>query len=165
MQTHLQIKIKDFMNKTEQQQKVEAYFNDKKNQTKSLLLYGPNGTGKSTSMKEYTDGMWNGSALQYASKLAEKGTGYLNRYIMHDMYIDDLGRERTTVSNFGDKINPLHDLIHYRYDIYINHGYKTHISTNLGFKELSERYGIPIADRIKEMCGVVIDFKGESLRK
>lgn len=152
------------MNKTEQQQKVEDYFNDKSNQTKSLLLYGPNGTGKSTAIKEYTGVMWSGSALQYASRLAEKGTSYLETYIMHDMYIDDLGRERTTVSNFGDKINPLHDLIHYRYDVYINRGYKTHISTNLSFTEIEERYGVPIADRIKEMCEV-IEFKGESLRK
>ena len=150
------------MTNTKQQDKVNDYFNN--DQKKGLMLYGPNGTGKSTAMRPYVDKMWNGSALQYASVIAKHGTDYINKYSMHDMYIDDLGRERTTVANFGDKnITPLHDLIHFRYEVFIKSGYKTHISTNLGFKELKERYGIPIADRIKEMCNV-IEFKGESLR-
>lgn len=153
------------MNNTKPQQQVEDYFNNKADQTKSLMLHGPNGTGKSTAMKPYEEKMWHGSALQFASVIAKEGTGYIEKYGMHDMYIDDLGRERATVANYGDKnITPLHDLLHFRYDVFINSGYKTHISTNLGFKELQERYGIPIADRIKEMC-IIIDFKGESMRK
>lgn len=150
------------MTNTKQQEQVNDYFNN--DQKKGLMLYGPNGTGKSTAMRPHVDKMWNGSALQFASVIAKNGTDYINKYSMHDMYIDDLGRERTTVANFGDKnITPLHDLIHYRYEVFINSGYKTHISTNLSFKEIQERYGIPIADRIKEMCSV-IEFKGESMR-
>ncbi len=150
------------MTNTKQQEQVNDYFNS--DQTKGLMLYGPNGTGKSTAMRLYANKMWNGSALQYASVIAKSGTDYINKYSMHDMYIDDLGRERTTVANFGDKnITPLHDLLHFRYEVFITSGYKTHISTNLTFTELAERYGIPIADRLKEMC-TIIEFKGESLR-
>lgn len=157
------------MIKTEQQQKVDNYFNAD-TQKKGLLLYGPNGTGKSTAMRPHTHKengnarMWNATALAFASKIASEGSDCIKKYSMHDMYIDDLGRERATVANYADKgITPLHDLIHYRYDIFITKGYKTHISTNLSFTELEERYGVPIADRIKEMCEV-IEFKGESLR-
>ena len=151
------------MTNTKQQEQVNDYFNS--DQTKGLMLYGPNGTGKSTAMRSHVNKIWNGSALQYASVIAKNGTDYIKKYSMHDMYIDDLGRERTTVANFGDKnITPLHDLLHFRYDVFITSGYKTHISTNLTFSELAERYGIPIADRLKEMC-TIIEFKGESLRK
>ena len=152
------------MTKTINQKKVDDYFNTK-DQKKGLLLFGPNGTGKSTAMRQHTEKMWNGTALQFASKIASEGTDCIQRYSMHDMYIDDLGRERATVANYGDKnITPLHDLIHYRYEIFITLGYKTHISTNLDFNELEERYGVAIADRIKEMCDVIV-FKGDSLRK
>jgi len=160
-QHHSQTETKHIMTNTKPQDRVKDYFNS--DQKKGLMLYGPNGTGKSTAMRPYTKTMWHGSALQYASVIAKNGTDYINKYSMHDMYIDDLGRERTTVSNYGDNITPLHDLLHFRYEVFIQSGYKTHISTNLTLKELADRYGTPIADRLKEMC-TIIEMKGESLR-
>lgn len=163
MQNHLQTEIKTSMIKTEAQIKVDNYFNSG-TQKKGLLLYGPNGTGKSTSMREHTKAMWKKTAIEFASEIASHGSECVYKYSMHNMYIDDLGRERTHVTHYGDKgITPLHDLIHFRYEVFINTGYKTHISTNLSFNELTERYGLQIADRIKEMCEVVV-FNGESLR-
>ncbi len=163
MQNHSKTKTKDFMtNLTKQQAQVKEYFETKDN-TKGLLLYGPNGTGKTTSMSPYLKKMWHGSAIDYANVVAQNGRNYITRYAMHDMYIDDLGREPVTVKSFGDDINVMHDLIHYRYSVFQKNGHKTHISTNLGFNELQERYGIAIVDRIKEMCSI-IEFKGESLR-
>ena len=151
------------MNRTEQQMKVADYFATKDN-TKGLLLFGPNGTGKTTAMAPYIKGMWNGSAIDYAGVIAANGRDYISKYSMHDMYIDDLGREPQTVKSFGDEIMAIHDLIHFRYQIFQKLGYKTHISTNLSFKEIEERYGVAIADRIKEMCEVMV-FNGNSLRK
>ena len=151
------------MNKTEQQQQVDKYFDE--DQTKSLLLYGPNGVGKTTSMKEYIPKMWNATAIQFAAKISSEGRKVIEKYGMHDMYIDDLGRESIKVQNYTDAIEPLHDLLHFRYEVYQRTGYKTHISTNLDFKELEERYGVAISDRIKEMCGYIVEFKGDSLRK
>lgn len=150
------------MIKTEQQQKVDNYFNRPDN-TKGLMLYGPNGTGKTTAMAQYRSKMWNGSAIDFANKIADNGRNYIQKYTMHDMFIDDLGREPKTVKSYGDDIFAMHDLLHLRYQVYQTSGYKTHVSTNLTFKELEERYGIAIADRIKEMCEI-IEFKGDSLR-
>lgn len=151
------------MTKTEQQQAVESYFKREDNE-KGLLLYGPNGTGKTTAMAPYLQGKWNGSAIDFAAVIAANGRDYISKYSMHDMVIDDLGREPQTVKSFGDDISAMHDLIHFRYQVFQKMGYKTHISTNLDFKELEERYGVAIADRIKEMCEVIV-FSGESLRK
>ena len=153
------------MIKTHGQEAVDAYFTAQE-KTKGLLLFGPNGTGKTTAMRPYaTNKMWNASAIEYANKIAESGPAYIQRWNMHDMYIDDLGRERDNVSHYGDRnITPLHDLLHFRYEIFKTQGYRTHISTNLTMKEIEAKYGLQIADRIKEMCEV-IHFKGDSLRK
>ena len=69
---------------------------------------------------------------------------------------------RPSVKNKGVKsVITAYDCIYERYRSGL--ALKTHISTNLTFTELAERYGIPIADRLKEMC-TIIEFKGESLR-
>lgn len=171
-QNHSQIKTEDSMTNIQHKAYliVDEYFKTKKEQTKGLFLYGPNGTGKTTSMSKHThheDGspkMWAGSSIDINMIVQQKGRGYLQKYNTHDMYIDDLGREDLTVSSYADKdIKVMHDLIFIRYQAF-KQGCKTHFSSNLGFSELQERYGIPIVDRIKEMCDIV-EFKGESLRK
>lgn len=144
------------------QNEVKEYFESGK-QNKGLLLYGPNGTGKTTAMDPYLTKKWAGSSIDIANLVQQNGRGYLQKYAIHDMYIDDMGREPSTVKSFGDEIELMHDLIFIRYQAF-KLGYLTHISTNLDFNEISERYGVAISDRIKEMC-TVISFCGESLRK
>ena len=165
-QNHSQTKTEDSMTNIQHKAYliVDEYFKTQKEQTKGLFLYGPNGTGKTTSMQPHLKAKWNGSSIDICMLVQKNGRGYLQKYSMHDMYIDDLGREDTTISSYSDKdIKVMHDLIFIRYQAF-KQGYKTHFSSNLGFGELQERYGIPIVDRIKEMCDIV-EFKGESLRK
>jgi DNA replication protein DnaC len=51
-----------------------------------------------------------------------------------------------------------------RYDMFIRHKMKTHITTNLTFQQIKESYGGRFYDRMKEMFNV-ISLTGKSLRK
>lgn len=87
------------------------------------------------------------------------------------LYIDDIGREKSTVTSFGTSINVIENLIAARYE-FVRHKsdwlpidgyYTTNFSTNLSVNELNERYGEYIVDRLLEMCEFKF-MKGESKR-
>lgn len=73
--------------------------------------------------------------------------------------IEDMGREPAEYSNYGNVINPLVDLLEYRY----NEQLFTLITTNLTPAEIRAKYGARIADRFNEMLEVII-FKNNSYR-
>lgn len=73
--------------------------------------------------------------------------------------IEDLGREETGVLDYGNLLNPVIDLLEYRY----NNQLFTFITTNLTPKDIREKYGKRIADRFNEMLEVVI-FENETYR-
>lgn len=83
---------------------------------------------------------------------------YLKGYGM--VAIDDVGREQTSVLDYGNVLNPLIDLFEYRY----NNQLFTFITTNLKPEEIRKKYGDRIADRFNEMFGV-ISFKNSTYRK
>lgn len=152
--------LKTEMQTSSEQKMVISYFeNQSLDQAKGLLLFGPVGLGKTTIMEPYTKKMWNGSSIQIANLVSANGRNYIEKYSVHDMFIDDLGREPLTVKSYGDEIHFMHDLIYIRYEAF-KQGYKTHFTTNLTFTEIEKRYGVSIADRIKEMVQV-IQFKGD----
>lgn len=74
--------------------------------------------------------------------------------------IEDMGREAVEVLDYGNVLNPVIDLLEYRY----NEQLFTIITTNLVPKEIRERYGNRIADRFNEMFDKVI-FANETYRK
>ena len=74
--------------------------------------------------------------------------------------IEDMGREAVDVLDYGNVLNPVIDLLEYRY----NEQLFTIITTNLVPKEIRERYGNRIADRFNEMFDKVI-FANETYRK
>lgn len=73
--------------------------------------------------------------------------------------IEDLGREETGVLDYGNLLNPVIDLIEYRY----NYQLFTFITTNLTPKDIREKYGKRIADRFNEMLEVIV-FENETYR-
>ena len=73
--------------------------------------------------------------------------------------IDDLGKEPIEVLDYGNVLNPVIDLLEYRY----NRQLFTVVTTNLVPKEIREKYGARIADRFNEMLEV-IRFKDISYR-
>lgn len=73
--------------------------------------------------------------------------------------IDDLGLEPTEVMDYGNVLNPVIDLLSYRY----NEQLFTMITTNLKPSEIREKYKDRIADRFNEMMAKII-FKNNSYR-
>lgn len=73
--------------------------------------------------------------------------------------VEDMGREATEVLDFGNVLNPVIDLLEYRY----NNQLFTFITTNLTPKEIREKYGKRIADRFNEMMDVIV-FENETYR-
>ena len=73
--------------------------------------------------------------------------------------VDDVGRERE-YADYGTKM----DLFPCLVDRAEQEGKLLIISTNLSLKELKERYGDRIVDRLKALT-YVVEFKGESMRK
>lgn len=74
--------------------------------------------------------------------------------------IDDLGKEPVEVQNFGNVLNPVIDLIDYRYNLQLF----TFVTTNLTGSEVREKYKDRIADRFNEMFHKIV-FKDISYRK
>lgn len=74
--------------------------------------------------------------------------------------IEDMGREPVEVLEYGNVLNPVIDLLEYRYNAQLF----TLITTNLVPKEIRERYGNRIADRFNEMFDKVI-FANKTYRK
>lgn len=73
--------------------------------------------------------------------------------------IEDMGREPAEVLEYGNRLNPVTDLIEYRYDRQLFTG----ITTNLTPKEIREVYGDRVADRFNEMLEVIV-FENKSYR-
>ena len=74
--------------------------------------------------------------------------------------IDDLGNEPAEVMNYGNVVSPLAELLEIRYKRQLY----TIVTTNLIPRQIREKYGARVADRLNEMFGVVI-FKNSTYRK
>jgi DNA replication protein DnaC len=150
---------------------------------KGLLLHGSIGVGKSTLLKglqnyaakiaRYCIGGADAgltfqftSAAEIALQFAEKGIAGLNQYTdrscMHNLAIDEVGREPMDAKHFGTGINAIQTVLQLRYEQ--RYCFYTHMTTNLDPNtEFSGRYGDYIADRVKEMFNVV-KIEGKSRR-
>lgn len=73
--------------------------------------------------------------------------------------IEDMGREPIEVLDYGNVLNPVVDMLEYRYNLQLF----TFITTNLTKSQIREKYGNRIADRFNEMLEVII-FKNETYR-
>jgi hypothetical protein len=141
---------------------------------KGLLVLGGVGKGKTTIMKKNL-GAWisayelgnitdpSNYQLEIRSILG-KGACEWRTYITNEtaiypttnyqpigVFIDDLGTDKT-INIFGNLINPLEFSIQHLY----NNGVRLWTNTNLNMKELTEKYGLRIVSRLKEMCYVVV---------
>ncbi|MCC8118065.1 MAG: hypothetical protein LIP09_04860 [Bacteroidales bacterium] len=75
--------------------------------------------------------------------------------------IDDFGDEPMETQSYGKVLTPMRDIIEYRYSKQMF----TMFSSNLDPKEISSKYGIRVADRLREMAQTIIFGDQESFRK
>ena len=150
---------------------------------KGLLIIGGLGVGKSAMMK-IMQRIFKETPARFkwvnAYELKDLSEIYTTSQIKEmygydlkmDLYIDDIGVS-VDVKRYGNTVNIITEILMERYDLFINSGFKTHLSSNLitsitnDFKNTSTLktvYGERILDRIIEMTTVII-FKGDSYRK
>lgn len=138
-----------------------------------LMLSGQCGNGKSTMAKAVSNtirilslakrydnpnlNVLTISAKEIARMSKEETKRISNRILLS---IDDFGNEPAEIQAYGNIWNPLVDLLEYRYDYQLF----TIITTNLTPPQISEKYGMRITDRFREMLNIIV-FKGKSFRK
>lgn len=74
--------------------------------------------------------------------------------------LEDIGREPNEIMDFGNVINPIADILEFRYQEML----PTFITSNLTPKQLLEKYGKRVVDRFNEMFDVII-LRSESYRQ
>lgn len=74
--------------------------------------------------------------------------------------VDDVGTEPAEVMHYGTMLQPMAELLEYRYSRRLY----TILSTNLTGRQLSEQYGERMVDRLREMCLPMI-FPERSYRR
>lgn len=99
------------------------------------------------------------TARQIADLSRREYKGWENLCRCDMLAIDDIGRESLDVSDFGNILNPIVDLLEYRYDKQLF----TILTTNLTPTQIRERYEERMADRFNEMF-VKIIFRDPSFR-
>lgn len=162
-------------------EKVAEFLTDKTNNKFGLMLCGTCGNGKTTLIRAIQGvtnilvegGLicnCNGLAIHDArelvrlavlaeqdSKAREKWEQVKRKQVIA---LEDIGREPTEVLSYGNAISPIVELLEFRYSEQLT----TFITTNLTAKEIREKYGTRIADRLNEMMQVII-FKNGTYRK
>ena len=144
---------------------------------KGLLVFGSYGTGKTTSFriiqnmaKQYqVKELWfpSISTQEVVDRFnMEKNKEDVIRYFSKGTFLfDDLGSETAgnNIYQYGKEDVFVRILLN-RYRNFEKLGTKTHITTNLGLKQIEERYGKQLADRFIEMFNL-LKLDGPSRRK
>lgn len=170
-------------------QKMVGYFSkylvtnlDRK---KGLLIVGPTGTGKSTlfmtfqkiiedaqpgyflkmqSCREIKD-LWKTKDWKTINQLKGKNE---NKQIVNpvrmELVLDDLGMD-VPFKDFGTEVDLTGDILETRYNLFRDHGIRTHATTNLStslksegkiINEIEARYGTRVYSRIREMFNILV---------
>ena len=142
---------------------------------RGLFLVGACGLGKSRFCQDYLGAKIRTAGdivkryieIGWGDNFAEWVHGTYNELQLkipaEELVIDELGWE-PVAKRYGETSELLADIIGERYAIWQTHGIKTYIVTNLEPKQVEERYGRRITDRINEMC-IGVQFKGTSARR
>lgn len=138
-----------------------------------LILMGGVGNGKTSMLKalfKYADKQVSKKESMYLcgyfvsydiATAAAQDYRYFEKMKMHDILgIDDMGEEPVEVTNYGNVICPITRILEERYA----KQKVTIISTNLDAEAIKKKYGMRVADRLREMCDI-IPYVNPSYRK
>lgn len=125
---------------------------------KGILLIGNTGSGKTTILDVFKAIKWQGfrkfSTYDVIEDFEKEGEKGIITYFKGNIYFDDLGAEQEAYF-YGKRENVGTRLIEKRYNNYIREGLKTHATTNLSTKQITEKYGFRIEGRILEMFNII----------
>lgn len=144
--------------------------------SKGLFIIGPNGTGKSSSLRimQLISRKYNLQSLWFpiieTYKVVENYNTdrhkdfVLENYSKGKYLFDDLGAEPEASNTyvFGKK-DIFTGIMQSRYDAFIRKGTITHITSNLYVADVKARYGSRVEDRFYEMFNI-LELDGDSRR-
>jgi len=138
---------------------------------KGILLLGPVGCGKTAALRFFERNTRAPyrivPARDVARRFLTEGFAVLDRYgaqafvqrgseaarpITH--CFDDLGVEQNA-RLYGNECNVLAEILLDRYDKFVTHQMRTHLTSNLNAPELETLYGDRLRSRLREMCNVL----------
>ena len=144
---------------------------------KGIMLSGPIGCGKTTLLelmkliavpeKKY----FFTTAREVSFEFIQEGYEVIQRYskgipglhTKRNFAFDDLGTERN-LKYYGNECNIMAEILLSRYDLFIQNGFTTHITTNLSATELEDYYGNRVRSRLRNMCNLIF-FDKEAVDK
>lgn len=136
---------------------------------KGVMIIGPYGLGKSVIMKTVLDLSFNLFGTKHPDEVETYKPMFCSSKTLQSVFqdnqnkkkqelynrpilmIDDLGYEESKIQVYGNNVTPFANVLTHRYDKRKN----IFITTNLSLKQIGEKYGSHIEDRLREMCEIL----------
>lgn len=130
---------------------------------KGIMIIGNPGSGKTLLLEILNMMVRNielsatvAHSIDLANQIKKDGRTRIN----NNLFIDELGKEPSYTRNYKE-VEPMHDLIQSRYDLWRKSRYLTHFTTMLELESdneqtttLKSRYGAHSLSRLKQMCNI-----------
>jgi len=101
------------------------------------------------------------NVLDIVTEFNKEGHDVFSKFRDRNILFDDLGTEDKGL-HYGDRIEVMEKFIQLRYDLFVQKGLITHLTTNLTTAEILARYGARCVSRLKEMTDMVLLGVNES---